>query len=158
MTRLKLNNDIIYFRYQLMKKVAISTNNAPKATPFFSQGVLTASTYRLELSGQIGLDPQTNNLVEGGTGPQTEQTFRNIAGILSDLGWTFDTITKVRVFLTSMSDYHTMNEVYATKFGGVPPARVTVAVKELPLGATVEIECVAENDDLSEEAQDKYDL
>ncbi|MBU1894211.1 MAG: Rid family detoxifying hydrolase, partial [Candidatus Omnitrophica bacterium] len=127
-----------------MNKIAITSNKAPKAASFFSQGVLTANKYCLELSGQIGLDPQTGKLVEGGVSEQTEQIFRNIDGVLSELGWTFDNITKTRVFLTSMSDYQEMNDVYAKKFGDVPPARVAVAVKELPLGAAVEVECVAE--------------
>ena len=141
-----------------MKKIAISSNKAPKAASFFSQGVLTANKFCLELSGQIGLDPQTSKLVEGGVSDQTEQIFRNIDGILSELGWTFDNITKTRVFLTSMSDYQDMNEVYAKKFGDIPPARVAVAVKELPLGAAVEIECVAEGEKVSEEAKKKYGL
>lgn len=141
-----------------MKKVAISSNKAPKAASFFSQGVLTANKYCLELSGQIGLDPQNSKLVEGGVSEQTEQIFRNIDGVLSELGWTFDNITKTRVFLTSMSDYQEMNDVYAKKFEDVPPARVAVAVKELPLGAAVEIECVAEGNEVSKEAQKKYSL
>lgn len=141
-----------------MKKVAISSNKAPKATSFFSQGVLTANKYRLELSGQIGLDPQTSKLVEGGVGSQTEQTFKNIECVLSELGWTFDNITKTRVFLISMSDCQEMNDVYAKKFGETPPARVAVAVKELPFRAMVEVECVAEGNEISEEARIKYKL
>lgn len=141
-----------------MKKVAIISNKAPKAASFFSQGVLTANKYCLELSGQIGLNPQTSKLVEGGVSDQTEQIFKNIAGVLFELGWTFDNITKTRVFLTSMSDYQEMNDVYAKKFGDVSPAKVAVAVKELPLGATVEIECIAEGNEVSKEAQKKYSL
>ena len=140
-----------------MKK-AISSETAPKAASFFSQGILTANKYRLELSGQIGLDPKSGKLVEGGVSSQTEQTFKNIESILSEVGWTLDHITKARVFLTSMGDYQEMNDVYAKKFGENPPARVAVAVKELPLGATVEIDCVAESNEVSEEAKSKYNL
>ena len=141
-----------------MNKVAITSNKAPKAASFFSQGILTANKYCFELAGQIGLDPETSKLIEGGVGSQTEQTFKNIESILSELGWTFDNITKTRVFLTSMNDYQEMNDVYSKKFGDIPPARVAVAVKELPLGATVEIECVAGGNEVSKEAQEKYGL
>jgi 2-iminobutanoate/2-iminopropanoate deaminase len=132
-----------------MKKIAISSNKAPKAASFFSQGILTTNKYRFELSGQIGMDPKTSKLVEGGVKAETEQIFENIQGILTELGWTFDNITKTRVFLLAMNDYQEMNEVYAKKFGKAPPARVAVAVKELPLGAMVEIECIAEGDKIS---------
>ena len=141
-----------------MKKVAISSNKAPKAASFFSQGILTANKFRLELSGQIGLDPQTGKLVEGGISSQTEQIFSNIESILSEAGWTLNNVTKTRVFLVTMSDYQEINDVYARKFEDAPPARVAVAVKELPLGATVEIECVAEGNEISEEARAKYNL
>ena len=140
-----------------MKK-AVSSENAPKAASFFSQAILTANKYRLELSGQIGLDPQTSKLVEGGAGSQTEQIFKNIEAILSEVGWSFDHVIKTRVFLTSMGDYQDMNDVYSKKFGETLPTRVAVAVKELPLGATVEIDCVAESNDVSEEAISKYNL
>ncbi len=141
-----------------MKKIAISSNKTPKAPSFYSQGVLTTNKFRLELSGQIGLDPQTGKLVEGGVSSQTEQIFKNIEGVLSELGWTFNNITKARVFLVAMSDYQKMNDVYATKFEDASPARVAVAVKELPLGATIEIECVAEGSEISKQAQAKYNL
>lgn len=134
-----------------MKKVIISSENAPKAANFFSQAVLTTNKYTLELSGQIGLDPKTGNLVEGGVREQTERTFCNIEAILFEVGWNFENITKTRVYLTSMSDYQAMNEVYASKFQGNAPARTAVAVKELPLGALVEIECCAEGDEVIRE-------
>lgn len=139
-----------------MKKTAIVSVKAPKAAKFFSQGVLTSSKFHLELSGQIGLDPGTSKLVTGGVKEQTEQIFKNIESVLAELGWDFGNITKTRVFLVDMNDYPKMNDVYAAKFGDVPPARAAVAVKGLPLGAMVEIECVAESDEISETAQAKY--
>jgi len=141
-----------------MKKIVISSEKAPRAASFFSQGILTANKYKLELSGQIGIDPQIGKLVEGGVSSQTEQIFKNIEGILSKLGWTFNNISKTRVFLVAMSDYQEMNNVYAKKFGEAPPARIAVAVKQLPLGALVEIECSAEGDEISEEAKEKYKI
>ena len=81
-------------------------------------------------------------------GSQTKQTFKNIEAILSEIGWTLDNITKVRVYLTSMNDYSEMNEIYASLFTKNAPARIAIAVKELPLGALVEIECVAEGNEI----------
>ena len=125
-----------------MKK-SISSKNAPKAADYFSQAVLSDEKQVLELSGQIGLDPKTFKLVEGGVQAQTERAFQNIEAVLAAAGMTLTNVTKVRVYLTSMSDYQEMNDVYAEKFGDTPPARVTLSVKELPMGALVEIECVA---------------
>jgi len=141
-----------------MKKVVISSKNTPKAIGPYSQAILSANKYRLELSGQIGLNSQTDKLVEGGVGSQTEQILKNIGSILSELGWTFNNITKSRVFLISMDDYQTVNEVYSKKFEETPPARAAVAVKELPLDALIEIDCVAEGNEISKEARIKYNL
>jgi 2-iminobutanoate/2-iminopropanoate deaminase len=131
-----------------MKKTSISSDKAPKAASFFSQAILTASKYNLELSGQIGLDPLISKLVEGGIAEQTEQAFSNVEAVLSELNWTLDNITKAKIYLTSMNDYTGMNDVYESKFGDTPPARAAIAVKELPLGALVEIECVATGDEV----------
>jgi len=141
-----------------MKKVVISSDKAPKATGPFSQAILTAGKYRLELGGQIGLDSKTSKLVEGGLASQTQKTISNIKNVLNELGWTVNNITKTRVFLTKMSDYSELNEIYAEEFVDRPPARVVVAVKELPLGALVEIDCIAEGDEISEEAEIKYSI
>ena len=140
-----------------MKKAILSID-APKPAPFFSQAVLTSCKYRVELSGQIGLNPESFELVEGGVGAQTERAFKNIEAVLAELGWTLENVVKTNVYLVSMDGYKEMNDVYATKFGDVPPARAAVAVKELPLGASVEIECVAAGDEISAEAKEKYGL
>lgn len=134
-----------------MKKTSISSDKAPKAASFFSQAILTANKYNLELSGQIGLDPVSSKLVEGGVAEQTKQAFKNVEAVLSELDWSLDNITKVRIYLTSMDDYKEMNDVYENKFGDTPPARAAIAVKELPLGAAVEIECVATGDDVPDD-------
>jgi|SRR3989339_939507 len=130
-----------------MKKI-IATTKAPAATPLFSQAILESSKYRLEISGQIGLDGN-NKLVDGGIEAQTKQTLQNVEGILSELGWTLENLTKVRIYLVDMADYAKVNEVYATKFTKNPPARIAIAVKALPLGALIEIECVAAGDEIS---------
>lgn len=134
-----------------MKKLQISTHKAPDAASFFSQAILTESKYKMELSGQIGLNPETTTLVEGGVREETEQTFNNIEMILAEVGWNLENLTKVRVYLTDMSDYAAMNEIYENRIAGLPPARIAIAVKELPLGARVEIECVAEGDEISKD-------
>jgi 2-iminobutanoate/2-iminopropanoate deaminase len=126
-----------------MEKTVISSEKAPKAIGPFSQAILHNFKYAMELSGQIGLDPQTGKLVEGGIEEQTKQTLTNIKNVLSEVGWDFNNLIKVRIFLTSMADYGTVNEIYAKLFEDKPPARVALAVKELPLGASIEIECTA---------------
>ena len=130
-----------------MKKI-IATTKAPVATPLFSQAILESSKYRLEISGQIGLDGN-NKLVDGGIEAQTKQTLQNVEGILSELGWTLENLTKVRIYLVDMADYAKVNEAYGTKFTKNPPARIAIAVKALPLGALIEIECVAAGDEIS---------
>jgi len=131
-----------------MEKIIISSNNAPKATGPFSQAVLYDSKYKLELSGQIGIDPDAGKLVEGGITAETQQTLDNIEAVLSETGWGFENVVKSRIYLTDMNDYAIVNELYAKKFSENPPARIALAVKELPLGALVEIECVAAGDEV----------
>ncbi len=95
------------------------------------------------LSGQTPFDPATGRLIESGLGDQTRQCFANLAAVLATAGLTQDDVVKVNVFLTDMNDFATMNEVYAAWFHAPYPARTTVGVIALPLGAHVEIEFVA---------------
>ncbi len=132
-----------------MAKQIIRSDKAPKATGPFSQAVLHDFKYTLELSGQIGINPQIGKLVDGGIVPQTEQTLANIQGVLSNIGWKFENIVKTRIYLSDMADYQTVNEIYSKKFPNDPPARIALAVKQLPLGALVEIECTAAGDTVS---------
>lgn len=129
-----------------MKKIIISSINAPKATGPFSQAVLYNAEYNLELSGQVGIDPETGKLVEGGIRVETERTLKNIEAVLAEVGWGFENVVKARIYLADMNDYSIVNEIYAKKFQENPPARIALAVKSLPLGALVEIECVATGD------------
>lgn len=94
-------------------------------------------------SGQTPIDPATGKLREGGVGDQTHQCFDNLFAVLADGGLGSDDVVKVNVYLTDMDDFAEMNEAYATRFSDPHPARTTVAVKALPLGARVEIELVA---------------
>ena len=95
------------------------------------------------LSGQTPIDSQTGNLVEGDITAQTEQSFRNLFNVLNSAGLTPDDVIKVSVFLTDMGNFQAMNSVYAKQFSSPYPARTTIGVKELPLGAQVEIEMIA---------------
>jgi 2-iminobutanoate/2-iminopropanoate deaminase len=98
---------------------------------------------RVYTSGQVAQDPTTGKLIEGGVAAQTEQTFHNLETILSAAGKSLADVVKVNVYLTDMKRFAEMNEVYARRFVAPYPARTTVAVIALPLGAAIEIEMIA---------------
>lgn len=95
------------------------------------------------LSGQTPLDSSTGKLVEGDAISQTEQCFKNLFNVLEAAGLSSDDVVKVNVFLTNMEDFAAMNSVYMTMFNKPYPARTTIGVLALPLGANVEIEMIA---------------
>ena len=97
----------------------------------------------LYLSGQVAQDPATGRLIEGDVAEQAELVLRNIAAVLSAAGKSFADVVKVNVFLTDMRDFQAMNAAYARHFEAPYPARTTVAVVALPLGARVEMDLVA---------------
>ena len=108
----------------------------------FSTAVRSGDTW--ELSGQVGLDTN-GDLVPGGVAPETQQCLENIRGVLAEVGCSMSDLVKVSVFLTDIADFAPMNQVYATFFDPQEyPARSTVAVAGLALGAHVEIECSAQ--------------
>lgn len=133
-----------------MNKTIISSPNAPKATGPFSQAVLDNFKYRLELSGQIGINPESGTLVAGGVTAETEQTLNNIEAILKEVGWGFKNIIKARIYLADIKNYAQVNEIYAKKFQDQPPSRIALSVKDLPLRALVEIECLAAGNKIKE--------
>lgn len=94
-------------------------------------------------SGQTPLDPKTGKLDSGGVGSQTRQCFENLFSVLGEAGLTHEDVIKVNVYLTDMDNFAEMNEVYAQNFDRPFPARTTIGVASLPLGAEVEIELVA---------------
>ena len=119
----------------------ISTSKAPGAIGPYSQGIVAGSL--VFVSGQTPLDPATGQLAAGGIGAKTEQCFKNLFAVLSAAGLTEENVVKVNVFLTDMADFAEMNAVYQTKFSAPYPARSTIAVAALPMGAPVEIELIA---------------
>lgn len=120
---------------------AISAPAAPPAVGPYSHAVRAGEL--LYLSGQTPLDPATGALVEGDVAAQTTQVFANLRAVLAAAGRTFDDVVRATVYLVDMADFAAMNGVYGTVFDQPYPARTTVAVAALPLGARVEIELVA---------------
>jgi 2-iminobutanoate/2-iminopropanoate deaminase len=117
-----------------------SDRNAPSAGPF-SPAVRGGDT--IYLSGQVGQDPATGRLVDGGVAAQAEQALRNLAAVLEAAGKTLDDVVRVGVYLADMGDFAAMNEVYARHFAQPYPARTTIGVAALPMGAAVEIDLIA---------------
>lgn len=123
-----------------MKKV-IHTDHAPKAVGPYSQAILMGDT--LYCSGQISIDPKTNEVFTGDIQKQTEMVMANVGAVLKAADMNFDHIVKTTIFITSMNDFVAVNNVYAGFFKNEPPARSTVAVAGLPKGVNVEIEVLA---------------
>jgi 2-iminobutanoate/2-iminopropanoate deaminase len=122
-------------------RTCISTPHAPAAVGPYSQAVVDGD--RVYCSGQIPLDPQTGKLVVGDIAAQTRQVLDNLAAVLAAAGSRMELVCKATVFVTNLADFATINQVYASYFPSSPPARSTVQVAALPLGASVEIEVIA---------------
>lgn len=122
-------------------KRAVESADAPKAIGPYSQAIVANGF--VFTAGQIGSDPKTGTLVEGGIVEQTEQTLKNLSAVLKASNSSFDKAVKVTVFLADMNDFAKMNEVYAKYFKAPFPARSTVQVARLPRDAKVEIEVIA---------------
>ena len=122
-----------------MKKV-IGTEKAPAAVGPYSQAIRAGDL--LFVSGQLGIDPGTGKLVDGGVEKQTEQALRNLVSIIEAAGSDIGSVVKATVFLQNMSDFSTMNGVYGSFFESDPPARAAIEVAQLPLGGLVEIEAI----------------
>ncbi|NPV77242.1 MAG: RidA family protein [Anaerolineae bacterium] len=122
------------------RKVVVS-DQSPKVIGPYSIGV--QGGHFVFTSGQLGLDPATGNLVEGGVEAETHQAFTNLRTVLQAAGSDLDYIVKTTVFLRDINDFSRMNEVYSKFFTGAPPARTAIQAGNLPKGAAVEIEAVA---------------
>jgi len=123
-----------------MKEI-IATERAPRAIGPYSQGVKAGGF--VFLSGQIALDPATGELVAGGIATETERIMENIAGVLTAAGLGFGDVVKSTIYLTDLSDFGVVNEIYGRRFQSAAPARSTVQVAALPRGAAVEVEIIA---------------
>ena len=124
-----------------MRRKILATDKAPRAIGPYSQGVGAGGF--IFFSGQIPLDPDTGQLKEGGIVEQTEMVMENIGALLEAAGLDFADVVKSTIYLTDLSDFATVNEIYGKRFPADPPARSTVEVKSLPKGAAVEIEVIA---------------
>lgn len=119
----------------------INTNKAPKAVGPYSQAIKSGEF--VFCAGQIGIDPKTGELVEG-TENQTKQVLENLSAVLEAEELSLKNVVKSDIFITDMSDYSKVNEIYGQYFSSDPkPARVTVAVAALPKEALIEISCIA---------------
>ena len=124
-----------------MKKI-IYSEKAPKPIGPYSQAVVAGNL--IFLSGQIGIDPHTSNIVAGGVTAETRQVMANIRAVLEKANLTFANIIKTTIFLANLADFTEVNKIYAEYFTKDFPARSTVEVKALPKGAKIEIEVIAE--------------
>jgi 2-iminobutanoate/2-iminopropanoate deaminase len=124
-----------------MANQVIATDEAPKAIGPYSQAI--ASGDLVFTSGQIPLDPKTQEMVKGDIRAQAERVMENLRGVLDAAGASFATVVKTTIFLADLADFAVVNEVYGKRFTGSPPARSTVQVAALPKGARVEIEMIA---------------
>ena len=124
-----------------MANQIVSTDKAPKAIGPYSQAV--AAGELIFTSGQIPLDPATQQMVEGDIRVQTERVMENLAAVLEAAGVGFAQVVKATIFVVDLGDFAVVNEVYGKRFPSHPPARSTVQVAALPKGARVEIDLIA---------------
>lgn len=124
-----------------MSKTIINTPNAPAPIGPYNQSVMTGNL--LFVSGQIGINPATGNLETKDAAAETTQVMRNLEAILKEAGLGFNQVVKTTIFLSDMSLFTIVNEVYGSFFTGDFPARETVAVKQLPKNVNVEISVIA---------------
>ncbi len=124
-----------------MDRSEVQTKDAPGAVGPYSQGIQAGNL--VFTAGQIGLDPATGEFVPGGVQAQARRALQNVVAVLEAAGTSYANVVKVTVFLADMGDFKAVNEIYAEFFTEPYPARSAVAVKDLPLGALVEIEAIA---------------
>jgi len=125
-----------------MERAVISTTNAPGAIGPYNQAIKANGNF-IFTAGQISLDPKTGEVVGDTVQKQTHQTLKNIQAILSEAGCDLSSVVKTTIYLHSMNDFASMNEVYAQYFVENQPARATVGGVDLPKGVMIEMDCVA---------------
>lgn len=124
-----------------MDRIRIATEAAPAAIGPYSQAIRAGNL--IFVSGQLPINPATNEMITDDIGAMTRQIFANIAAILHEAGSSLDRIVKTTVFLADLNDFAAMNAAYAEHFGDAPPTRSTVQVARLPRDARIEIEVIA---------------
>lgn len=124
-----------------MDKVCFKTQKGPAAVGPYSTATIAGGI--IYLSGMIGIDPAVQKPVEGGTLAQAKQAFENIKTVLGELGATIDDVLKTTVYLTDIGEFGEVNKLYAQYFGPDFPARTCVEVSKLPMGLSIEVECIA---------------
>ena len=124
-----------------MDKVCFKTQKGPAAVGPYSTATIAGGI--IYLSGMIGIDPAVQKPVEGGTLAQAKQAFENIKTVLGELGATLDDVLKTTVYLTDIGEFGEVNKLYAQYFGPDFPARTCVEVSRLPMGLSIEVECIA---------------
>ncbi len=124
-----------------MKPEAIATPHAPQPIGPYSQAIQCGS--ELYCSGQIALDPQNGEMVDGDVAAQAERVIENLGAVLCAAGCHYADVVKTTIFLIDMTDFPAVNNVYERYFGATKPARSTVAVAALPRGARIEMDCIA---------------
>jgi len=122
-------------------KNAVKTQQAPSPVGPYSQAIIVGDM--IFCSGQIGIVPATGKLAAESIATETKQVMDNLKAIVLEAGCNLNNIVKTTIFVTDLSEFKTVNEVYGSYFSGAPPARSTVEVSKLPLGARVEIEAIA---------------
>ena len=124
-----------------MEKTYFKTSRGPAAVgPYCTATLCGGFAF---LSGMIGIDPAVQKPVEGGTLAQAKQAFANIATVLGELGATMDDVLKTTVYLTDIGEFSAVNQLYAEAFAPNFPARTCVEVSKLPMGLSIEVECIA---------------
>jgi len=124
-----------------MANQVIATDEAPKAIGPYSQAIVSGDL--VFTSGQIPLDPKTQEMVKGDIRAQAERVMDNLRGVLGAASVSFAQVVKTTIFLADLADFAVVNEVYGKRFAAAPPARSTVQVAALPKGARIEIEMIA---------------
>ncbi|MCK5124855.1 MAG: Rid family detoxifying hydrolase [candidate division Zixibacteria bacterium] len=126
-----------------MRKTIIATDKAPRAIGAYNQAVSVEGGKLLFVSGQLGMDPGTMELVSGGVSAEAVQAMKNLEAILVEAGGGFESIVKATIYLADIKDFTAVNEIYASCFASDFPARAAFAVADLPKAGRVEIEAVA---------------
>jgi 2-iminobutanoate/2-iminopropanoate deaminase len=137
----KQNRSVPRFPPEELMREVIATDQAPKAIGPYSQAIRAAGL--IFTSGQVALDPATQQVVAGDVAAQTDRVLKNLTGVLQAAGSSMEKVLRCTVFLKNMGDFAAMNEVYGRYFTAAPPARSTVEVARLPKDVLVEIDVIA---------------